>query len=266
MAEHTLAECAKAIAEALEPNSVVVILTGAGVSSESGVPTYRGRVGLWSRSELQFLADAEALRRMPRLAWEFFQQIRETLAAARPNPAHYALAEIDEMLRPTMRASIITQNIDGLHQAAGSRHVVELHGNAARFHCMVCGCNHSFMPMRLAELPPRCACGGVIRPDIVLFGEPLPTAAWQEAQALVEQAKVMIIVGTSLQVEPAASLPLEGLRHGALLIEINLDATFVSHKAHFRIHGFASQVLPLLAQHLARALGRSPRRAPVPKA
>ncbi len=266
MAEHELRECASAIAEATEPNTTIVILTGAGVSSESGIPTYRGRKGLWGRPELRAMAEARALQQTPRLAWEFFQQMREALSGSRPNAAHYALAEMDEVVRPQARAVVVTQNIDSLHQAAGSRRVVELHGNASRFRCMVCGCLHDCLPMQLAELPPRCACGGIIRPDIVLFGEPLPTAAWQEAQSLVEQAVVLVVVGTSLEVEPAASLPVAALQRGILIVEVNLEPTALSRAADYSFRGFASHLVPLLVQHLGRALGRSMRRAPLPRA
>lgn len=266
MAEHELRECASAIAEAAQPNTTVVILTGAGVSSESGVPTYRGHKGLWGCPEVRALAEARVFRRTPRLAWALFQQMRETLSGLRPNAAHYALAEMDELLRPQARAAVITQNVDSLHQAAGSRRVVELHGNASRFHCTICGCLHDCLPMQLAELPPRCACGGIIRPDIVLFGEPLPAAAWQEAQSLVERAVVLIVVGTSLEVEPAASLPIAALQRGILVVEINLDPTALTRAADYSFRGFAGHLVPLLVRHLGAALGRSLRHASLPRA
>lgn len=266
MAEGALERCARAIAERLEPNAAVAVFTGAGVSSESGIPTYRGPGGLWTDPELRMLAEATSLLRMPRLAWELFQRMRQSLAHARPNAAHYAIAHIEELLRPRARPGIVTQNIDGLHQAAGSRHVIELHGNAARFYCIVCGCRHDCLPVQLGELPPRCACGGIIRPDIVLFGEALPEQTWQEARALVEQARILIVVGTSLQVEPAASLVLPALERGALIVEINLEPTFLTPQADFVLRGFAGHILPLLAEHLSRALGRSLRRARVPRA
>ncbi len=266
MAESELERCARAVAERLGTNSVMAVLTGAGVSSESGVPTYRGPGGLWEDIELRMLAESTALLRFPRMVWEFFQQVRELLSQARPNAAHYALAQLDDLVRPAARMAVITQNVDGLHQAAGSRHVIELHGNAARFYCMVCGARHDFLPLQLGELPPRCACGGIIRPDVVLFGEALPESAWQEARAVIEQARVLLVIGTTLEVEPAASLPLEALRRGALIVEINLEPTPLSEHADFVLRGFAGHILPLLVEQLARVLGRQVRRARVPKA
>lgn len=266
MSEQSLEACANSLAELSRRKAIVMVLTGAGISAESGIPTYRGRGGLWGRQHMRAMVKAEALRRLPRQAWEVLQQMREAIGASHPNPAHYALAELEELLRPGVRLIVVTQNIDGLHQAAGSRNVIELHGNITRFHCMVCGCQQDWLPLQLAVLPPRCACGGVIRPDVVLFGEPLPGTAWQEAQAIAQRAEGIIVIGTSLEVEPAASLPYEALRHGALAIEVNLDPTAFGNRANYQFRGFAGQVLPLLVQRLAHALGRATRRSSVPKA
>ncbi len=258
-----LERCARTISEKLRPHSTVLVLTGAGVSAESGVPTFRGSGGLWADRALRELAEAAALMRMPRLVWEMIQALREQLAEARPNPAHYALAELEDILWPNARVAIVTQNIDGLHQAAGSRTVIELHGSAYRFSCQLCGAPHPCLPLRLVELPPRCACGGIIRPDVVFFGEPVPEHAWQEALALAERADVVLVVGTSLEVEPAAALPFVAMKHGALVVEVNLEPTVLTESADFALHGFASHLVPALAERLRKTLKRPPKKIPV---
>ncbi|MBC7289366.1 MAG: NAD-dependent deacylase [Armatimonadetes bacterium] len=243
--------------------ALIVVLTGAGISAESGLPTFRGPSGLWQRAGLRELAEADRLLRTPRLVWELIQALREYLADVHPNPAHFALAELEEVTWPRGTVAIVTQNVDGLHQAAGSRRVVELHGSASRFVCQVCGAVHTCLPLRLPELPPRCACGGIIRPDVVFFGEPLHPDIWQEAMALAERAAVFIVVGTSLEVEPAAVLPFVALEQGALVIEINLEPTVLTRSADFAFHGFASHLLPLITERLRRISQRPPKKIPV---
>ena len=258
-----LERCARAIVERLKPHSTVLVITGAGVSAESGLPTFRGRAGLWGERRLRELAEAAALARMPKAVWELIQMLREQLAEARPNPAHYALAELEQILWPKARVAVVTQNVDGLHQAAGSRKVIELHGSAYRFSCQLCGALHPCLPLRLAELPPRCACGGIIRPDIVFFGERVPEAAWQEALALAEKASVVLVVGTSLEVEPAAALPFVAMRQGAMVVEVNLEPTVLTGSADFALHGFASHLVPALAERLRKIVQKPPKKIPV---
>jgi len=250
MSESQVELCARAIAERLGEQSVVVVLTGAGLSAESGLPTFRGAGGLFSDPELFRAFTAEMLRLAPRAWWEVFQRVRELLTEVRPNPAHTALSDLEELLRPHLRLVVITQNVDGLHQAAGSRRVLELHGSARRYYCTCCGQPHAFLPEHIVELPPRCACGGVIRPAVVLFGEAVPDDVWQEAYAAVQRASVMLVVGTSLQVEPAASLPAIALYNRALVIEVNREATPLSGAARFSFRALASHLLPLLVERL----------------
>lgn len=250
MGENQLELCARAISERLGPNSVVVVLTGAGLSAETGLPSFRGPGGLLNDPELLEAFTADLLRRAPRLWWEIFQRLRELLNEVRPGPAHIALSDLEELLRPHLRLVVITQNVDGLHQAAGSRRVLELHGSARRYYCTCCGRAHAFLPEHIVELPPRCACGGVIRPAVVLFGEATPEEVWQEAYAAAQRASVMLVVGTSLQVEPAASLPAVALYNRALVVEINPEATPLSGAARFSFRAFASHLLPLLVERL----------------
>ncbi len=250
--------CAQAIAERLRSrDGGLVVVTGAGMSAESGLPTYRGVGGLWGQVEAMRVATCDALRRNPRVVWQWIQRLRVPLANARPNPGHYALADMEDALAGVAPVTIVTQNIDGLHQAAGSRRVVELHGNALRFYCTGCGRRYQWLPLRLAELPPRCGCGGCLRPDVVLFGEPLPRQTWLEAVGAASRAKVVMVVGTSLQVEPAASLPEVAMRHGAMAVEVNLEPTVMSSVAPFAFRGFAGEVLPRMADALRQALGEA---------
>lgn len=256
MRESQVELCARAIAERLGPDSVVVVLTGAGLSAESGLPTFRGAGGLLGDPEFFEAFTADLLRRAPRAWWEIFQRLRELLSEVRPSPAHLALSDLEELLRPHLRLVIITQNVDGLHQVAGNRRVLELHGSARRYYCTCCGRPHVLLPERIVELPPRCACGGVIRPAVVLFGEATPHEVWQEAYAAAQRASVMLVVGTSLQVEPAASLPAVALHHRALVVEVNPETTPLSGAVRFSFRAFASHFLPLLVERLRGLLAQ----------
>ncbi len=197
----------------------VVVLTGAGISAESGVPTFRGEGGLWREHRAVDLATPEAFGRDPRLVWEFYNWRRAVLAPLAPNPGHEALVRMEERLP---HFTLITQNIDGLHEKAGSRNILELHGNIWFVRCLGCG--------RVAEdqsvLPPmpRCTvCGELLRPHVVWFGEPLDPPVLKRATEAVQGADVMMVVGTSGTVEPAASMGMSAKRNGAFVVEINLE-------------------------------------------
>ncbi|EKP95346.1 SIR2 family NAD-dependent protein deacylase [Thermaerobacter subterraneus] len=226
-----------------------VALTGAGVSVASGIPAFRGRDGLWSRFDPEEFAHIDAFRRDPERVWSMLDELYDALAEARPNRAHQALARLEEM--GCLRA-VITQNIDGLHQAAGSRNVIELHGNFRRVVCMDCGSRYAAESVRrLAGLPGggghRCWCGGWLKPDIVFFGEELPQYAFLQAWAEVQNAGLLLVVGTSAEVEPAASLPRWARKAGAVLAEVNphpaLDAEVV-------VAAPAEQALPAVVHRL----------------
>lgn len=227
----------------------VVALTGAGVSVASGIPAFRGRDGLWSRFDPEEFAHMEAFRRDPERVWAMLEELYDALAAARPNPAHQALARLEEL--GYLRA-VITQNIDGLHQAAGSRDVIELHGNFQRVVCMDCGSRYSAESVRrLAGLPGggghRCWCGGWLKPDIVFFGEELPQYAFLRAWAEVQNAGLLLVVGTSAEVEPAASLPRWARKAGAVLAEVNPHPAL---GADVLLAAPAEQVLPAVVHQL----------------
>ncbi len=232
-----------ALVDALRVARYVAVLTGAGISAESGVPTFRGaQTGLWAQYNPHELATPEAFRRNPRLVWEWYAWRRELVSKARPNAGHLALAEME---RHVPRFMLITQNVDGLHQQAGSRAVIELHGNLARFKCFQE--DTPVVEWAETELPPRCPrCGGLVRPDVVWFGEHLPRQARLAAIEAAQQCDLFFSIGTSGLVEPAASLPYEALRRGVTVVEINPDVTPLTSDATFALQGPVGQVLPLL--------------------
>lgn len=222
----------------------VAVLTGSGVSSESGVPTFRdAQTGLWARFRPEELATPEAFRRDPKLVWEWYTWRRELCARSAPNAGHRALAELEARVP---KFSLITQNVDGLHQRAGSRNVIELHGNIAITRCFEDGAVVETWEER-GEVPPRCPrCNGLLRPGVVWFNECLPAAALEAAMAASRTAQVFLCVGTSALVQPAASLPLVAREHGAIVIEVNPSSTPLTPFAHHALSGRAGEVLPEL--------------------
>lgn len=224
----------------------IAVLTGAGVSAESGVPTFRdAQTGLWAQFDPMQLATRDAFRRNPKLVWEWYAYRRELIADVQPNPGHYALAEIE---RQVEQFALITQNIDSLHQRAGNRYVIELHGNISRNKCF-----KEDTPVNDfaedGEIPPRCSrCGSYLRPDVVWFGEMLPPDALNAANVAVESCDVFFSIGTSGVVEPAASLPFRALQRGAIVIEINPDTTPLSERATFRLARPSGEILPRLVE------------------
>lgn len=226
----------------------VAVLTGAGISAESGVPTFReAQTGLWARYNPEELATPEAFRRNPRLVWEWYAWRQKRVRQAEPNPGHHALVEMERHL---VEFTLITQNVDGLHRRAGSHQVLELHGNLFRAKC--------FDEDRLVEgwpessdSPPRCPhCGGLLRPDVVWFGEMLPAGALRSAEQAAACAEVFFSIGTSSLVYPAADLPLIALRAGATVVEINPQPTPLSPHVTFSLNGAAGVVLPALVAQI----------------
>ncbi len=222
----------------------VAVLTGAGVSAESGVPTFRDDGGLWKERRAEELARSEAFFRAPELVWEFYNWRRALVEKCDPNPAHYALAALEKQV-PEML--LITQNVDGLHQKAGSENVLELHGSLWRLRCTVCVHEEE----NLEELPPLPACpkcGHLLRPGVVWFGEQLPAGILSTALDTVGKVDVMLVVGTSSVVQPAASLAHVAKRAGAVTIEVNLEPTHNTGFMDFALHGKAGEILPELIE------------------
>ena len=208
----TLAACRSAVA-----------LTGAGISVESGIPPFRGKGGLWEKIDPVKYAHIDAYARDPAAVWRvLFMELKTVLENARPNEGHKGLYDLENM---GILKTIITQNIDGLHQQAGSRDVVEFHGTFASLSCMSCGHSKDSNLVDLETLPPRCACGGVLRPDVVMYGEIIPLDHLQRSQMLAAGCDAMLVVGTSATVQPAAYLPVIAKRSGAVILEINAEPT-----------------------------------------
>jgi NAD-dependent deacetylase len=222
----------------------VAVLTGAGVSAESGIPTFRdAQTGLWAQFRPEELATPEAFRRHPCRVWEWYAYRRERATSVQPNAGHRALAELERCIG---EFTLITQNVDGLHQRAGSRNVLELHGNILRTKCF----EENVVVTEWAdsgEVPPRCPrCGGLLRPDVVWFGEALPEAALEKARRAAAESEVFLSIGTSAQVYPAAGLIDEALAGLAYTVEINPDPTPYSHRVVHALSGPAGSILPAL--------------------
>lgn len=230
-------------AELLSRSQRLVVLTGAGVSAESGIPTFRGAGGLWRGLDPLRLATPQAFEANPKLVWEFYNWRRGIVAQAAPNPAHHALAAMADRV-PTF--TLVTQNVDRLHQRAGSRNVLELHGNLQDVRCSVCDRNDDPGWAPLPALPSCQACGGLLRPGVVWFGEGLPTATLETALNAAYEADLLLVVGTSAAVYPAAGLIDITAGAGGSVIEVNLDTTEASNRVTLSLFGPAGEVLPPL--------------------
>jgi NAD-dependent deacetylase len=228
--------------EWLKAATSVAVLTGAGISAESGVPTFRGAGGLWGNLKAEDLATPEGFRRDPLLVWQWYESRRRKLAEVAPNPGHLALAELE---RRKSRFALITQNVDGLHQKAGSVNVIPVHGDIWVSRCTRCSFSErSTEP--LTKLPPHCGCGALLRPGVVWFGELLPVEEWQRAEKAAGTAEVFLVVGTSATVYPAAGLAALAMKSAAKVIEVNPEITPVSGEVDCSLRGFAGEVLPQL--------------------
>jgi len=221
----------------------IAVMTGAGISAESGVPTFRGPGGLWREFRPEDLATPEAFERDPRLVWEWYAWRRGQIAEAKPNLAHYALVTLEKR---APELTVITQNVDGLHAQAGSRALLEIHGSIWRTRCLSCRRVQEDRRVPVPELPPRCGCGGLLRPDVVWFGEPLPFDTARKAFLAVDACDLMLVIGTSGTVEPAASMAFRALERGARVIEINAEPTPLSDRATRALRGKAAQIVPEL--------------------
>lgn len=245
--EAQLAQASELVARARR----MVAFTGAGISAESGIPTYRdSQDAIWKKYDSQTIAHIDHFRRDPRNYWRFFLEARyRAMSSAVPNPGHLALAAMEQIQR--LRC-VITQNIDGLHQQAGSRNVIELHGNTRRIDCLDCGERHGFEEvyeiLQIRNPPPCRACGGMLKPDVVFFGEALPAAALREAARVAGECDLLIAIGSSLVVYPAATLPEQAKQSGANLIIVNLTPTDYDAIADVVLPGTAGAVLPALAR------------------
>lgn len=233
----------EAVRSVLNRASRVAVITGAGISAESGIPTFRGPGGIWRTYKAEDLATPEAFARDPKFVWEWYDFRRSVIAEAQPNAAHRALAEWERRIEDFV---LITQNVDGLHDRAGSRRVLKVHGDIWTLRCTLCGREREEKSVRLSEIPPHCACGAMERPAVVWFGEGLPPLVWQQAKRAVQQVEVLLVVGTSAVVYPVAGLAELAKSRGAVVVEVNVAETPVTAAADYSLRGPAGVILPQL--------------------
>jgi len=235
-------------AEILSRAERLAVLTGAGISAESGIPTFRGEEGLWKKYRAEDLATPEAFARDPELIWEWYDWRRGIFASKKPNPGHLVLAEWERIF-PSL--ALITQNIDGLHKRAGSENIIELHGNAWKLRCTEESTVSENYDVPLKENPPLCAaCGALLRPHVVWFGEMLDSDIIHKASLLSSTCDAMLVIGTSAVVQPAASLPFSALNRGAKVIEVNPMPTPLTSYADLSFRGKSGEILPLIDAEL----------------
>ncbi len=239
-------------AEILAAKKNVVALTGAGISVESGIPPFRGKGGLWEKIDPMKYAHIDAFIKDPAEVWDvLIKSMKEVLDRARPNAAHKALFRLE---RAGILKTIITQNVDGLHQAAGSKDVIEFHGSFAVQRCMDCHATFETGSLKLDSLPPMCQCGGILRPDVVFFGELIPPNHLKRSQLLAAGCDAMLVIGTSATVEPAAYMPVIAKRSGAVVIEVNPEPTPLTRLADMALMGKAGKVMSLLAEEVEKLI------------
>ncbi len=225
----------------------LVVITGAGISAESGVPTFRGSDGLWRRYRAEDLATPQAFQRDPRLVWEWYDWRRRLISGKEPNAGHTAIAAMEGLFEEFF---LITQNVDGLHRRAGSRKLIEIHGNLWRVRCMGEGKVSSNNEVPLKEIPPRCECGALLRPDVVWFGESLSEKDLADSYMALKECDCLMVVGTSAVVQPVASFPTIARNGGAFIAEINVEPTPISGWVDESILGKSGQILPQLLESM----------------
>jgi len=227
------------VSQKLRDSKKIVFVTGAGISQESGIPTFRGKDGHWRKYDPMKLASIDAFFDDPKLVWEWYEDRRKNILAAKPNEGHFAISKMEKF----KDVVILTQNIDGLHQRSGSTNVLELHGSIIRIKCTVCNFSDNITE-NFELLPPKCECGNMLRPDVVWFGEALPQDVWKNAMKEASTCDIMIIAGTSLVVSPANTLPIYAKQNGATLIEVNPEKTVMSNDMDLSIQATSANALP----------------------
>ncbi|MBW1988641.1 MAG: NAD-dependent deacylase [Deltaproteobacteria bacterium] len=242
------------LADDLLASESCVALTGAGISVESGIPPFRGKGGLWERFDPMEVAHIDSFLRDPARVWDLLlREMHSLLSTARPNAAHLGLARLE---KAGILSTVITQNVDGLHQAAGSTDVIEFHGNFAWQRCMECEKTYSTPEVDLSTIPPLCACGGILRPECVFFGEAIPEHELARSFQLAARCGLMLVVGTSAVVQPSASLPQVARQHGALVVEINREPTHLTGSvAHYSLLGRAGDLVGAVASLVEQGRG-----------
>lgn len=232
----------------LKEAEILAVLTGAGVSAESGVPTFRGKDGLWKQYRAEDLATPDAFASNPKLVWEWYDWRRTIIKPLSPNAAHITIAKLEKYYN---KFTLITQNVDGLHEKAGSKNIIELHGNIWKMQCIAEGHVIDNYDVPLQEIPPKCQCTALFRPYIVWFGEPLHPSTFENAISAVQSAEVLLVIGTSAIVHPAASLPIIAKEANKLVIEINIEDTPLTPVVDLSIKGKAAEIVPHLFSWLS---------------
>lgn len=240
-------------ADILSQAKSTVALTGAGISVESGIPPFRGKGGLWEKIDPMQYAHIDAFLDNPETVWKvLIKDMKILLDTARPNPGHTGLADLERL---GILKTVITQNVDGLHQMAGSRDVIEFHGNFAWQFCLDCNRRVETSQVDLTRMPPRCICGGILRPDCVFFGEMIPDEALVRSQQVSAACDVMLVIGTSAMVQPAATMPFIAKDNGAVIIEINPEPTPLTARiSNLPLLGGAGWIMPRLVEAIRRRL------------
>ena len=243
----------KKAAEDLSGAKMVTALTGAGISVESGIPPFRGKGGLWEKYDPMEVAHIDAFLKNPTKAWNLlFKDMKEVLDKAKPSDSHKGLAKLEEF---GILKTIITQNVDGLHQMAGNSDVIEFHGNMAWQRCMECDAHFKTSRVEITEIPPRCDCGGILRPNAVLFGEMIPQEALWRSRQVATDCDVMLVIGTSAVVQPAALMPVVAKESGAKIIEINPERTPLTGEiSDYLIKGPAGDVMNGIMEELQKII------------
>jgi NAD-dependent deacetylase len=246
-----MSELIERTADILAGATCVVALTGAGISVESGIPPFRGKGGLWEKMDPMTVAHIDAFMDDPETVWNLLiKDMKTVLDKARPNPGHAGLAALERL---GILQTVITQNVDGLHQMAGNSDVIEFHGNFAWQRCLDCDRSIETSRVDLSRIPPRCSCGGILRPDCIFFGEMIPTDALIRSQRLSASCDVMLVIGTSAMVQPAATMPLIAKDNGAVIIEINPEPTpLTSRIGTLTLLGGAGSIMPRLIEAVRR--------------
>jgi len=241
----------KKAAQQLSRAKNATALTGAGISTESGIPPFRGKGGIWEKIDPMEFAHIDAFLKNPAKVWDILiREMKSITEAAQPNPAHKALADLETM---GILTTVITQNVDGLHQRAGNTDVIEFHGNFAWQRCMTCGQKIENKEVDLSRIPPQCACGGILRPDCVFFGELIPVDALVRSEQAAASCDVMLVIGTSAVVQPAASMPVIAKRSRAVVIEINPEQTPLTHHvSDYLIPGTSGDVMTRIVAEIRR--------------
>lgn len=227
----------------------IVFFTGAGISAESGISTFRGKDGIWNKMKPEELANFDAFMRNPDLVWEWYHHRRDIIGKTVPNAGHTAIAELEKFYD----VSVVTQNIDNLHRRAGSKKIFELHGNIERNFCVECRTYYNSTNLEITDYAPKCSrCGGLVRPDVVWFGEDLPQDEYRGGERAAELCDICFVVGTSAVVYPAAYIPFSAKQAGAYIVEINIEPTEMTRHANLSLFGKAGEILPQIVEEVKR--------------